>query len=192
MMQAPKKFYQIQTLELSNNNNELNNTKMTVNTDDVTDITIVDSLHKDILSISEQLRNIWAEHHSKYLESKQNKNTNTEKPLDTTSYAIPITQKDELLSDDNPNKQPEGTICLAGGLILNGIDESLLSQKLVVEVRQFPGAIDMYKNLKPIFKQTPEFLILHINTIDTSTHTPNEIVDKVFTIKRCHWCNNKS
>ena len=31
---------------------------MTVNTDDVTDITIVDSLHKDILSISEQLRNI--------------------------------------------------------------------------------------------------------------------------------------
>ena len=58
MMQAPKKFYQIQTLELSNNNNELNNTKMTVNTDDVTDITIVDSLHKDILSISEQLRNI--------------------------------------------------------------------------------------------------------------------------------------
>ena len=46
---------------------------MTVNTDDVSDITIVDSPHKDIQSISEQLRNIRAEHHSKYLKSKRNK-----------------------------------------------------------------------------------------------------------------------
>ena len=46
---------------------------MTVNTYDVSDVTIVDSSHKYILSISEQLRNIRAEHHSKYLKSKWNK-----------------------------------------------------------------------------------------------------------------------
>ena len=43
---------------VSNNSNDLNNTNVTVNTNDVSDIRIVDSPHKDILSISEQLRNI--------------------------------------------------------------------------------------------------------------------------------------
>ena len=43
---------------VSNNSNGLNKTNMTVNTGDVSDIAIVDSPHKDILSISEQLKNI--------------------------------------------------------------------------------------------------------------------------------------
>ena len=54
---------------------------MIVNTNDVSDIAIVDSPHKDNLSISEQLRNIRAEHHSKYIKSKQNKDAILEKPL---------------------------------------------------------------------------------------------------------------
>ena len=60
------------TDSLSNNSNDLNNTTITVNTDDVTDITIVDSLHKDILSIAKQLTNFRVELHSKCLESKWN------------------------------------------------------------------------------------------------------------------------
>ena len=44
---------------------------MSADTDDVSHIAIVDSPHKDILSISEQLRNIRAEHHSKYPKRKQ-------------------------------------------------------------------------------------------------------------------------
>ena len=55
---------------------------MTVNTYDVSDITIADSSHKYILSISEQLRNIRAEHHSKYLKSKWNKDAIPEKLLE--------------------------------------------------------------------------------------------------------------
>ena len=35
----------------------------------------------------------------------------------------------------------------------------------------------MYEKLKSIFKQTPEFLIVHISTNDTSKYTPNKIVD---------------
>ena len=84
------------------------------------------------------MRNAQVKHHSKYLESKQNKNTKTEKPCDTTSYVTPVTLKDELLSDDTTHKWSEGTICL------DGVDESLLSQILLVEVRQFLGATDMY------------------------------------------------
>ena len=42
---------------------------ITVHTDDVRDITIVDSSHKGVLSISQQLENIRTKHHSKYLES---------------------------------------------------------------------------------------------------------------------------
>ena len=51
---------------------------MTVNTDDASDIKIVDSPYKDILSISEQLRNIRAERHSKCLESKRDKDAISE------------------------------------------------------------------------------------------------------------------
>ena len=62
----------------------------------------LDFPHKDVLSISEQLRNIRAE-------SKRNKDTSTEKPLSTPSYVTPVTQKDNLLSDDTPPKYPQGT-----------------------------------------------------------------------------------
>ena len=77
---------------------------MTVNADDVSDITIADSLHKDVVRISEQLRNIQAEHHYKYLKCKRNKDTNTEKLLDTPSHVTPVTQKDNLPSDNTSNK----------------------------------------------------------------------------------------
>ena len=40
------------------------------------------------------------EYHSKYLEGKPNKDTNTEKPLDTTNYVTPVIQKGNLLSGD--------------------------------------------------------------------------------------------
>ena len=69
---------------------------MTVNTDDVSHIRIVDSLYKDVMSISEQLRNIGVEHHFNYLESKRNKDTSTEKSLDTPSYVTPVTLKDNI------------------------------------------------------------------------------------------------
>ena len=52
---------------------------MTVIPDDVSDTTTIYSTHKDFLSISEQLKTIRAKHHSKYLESKRNKDTSTEK-----------------------------------------------------------------------------------------------------------------
>ena len=90
---------------MSNNSNDLNNTNVTVNTNDVSDIRIVDSPHKDILSISEQLRNIQAEHHSKYLKSKQNKDAIPEKSLEkTTIFVPPATKEDNLPSYDTPNK----------------------------------------------------------------------------------------
>ena len=168
---------------------------MTVNTDDVSDIALVDSPHKDILkSISEQLRNIRAEHHSKYLKSKRNEDAIPEKPLEKTPISVtPVTQEDNLPSNDIPNKWPEVTICIAGDFILNGIDGSLLSQKPLVKVRQFAGATitDMYDHLKPILKRHPEFFILHIGTNDTSKYTPNEIVDKVLALKRFVVSQNK-
>ena len=40
-------------------------------------------------------------------------------------------------------------------------------------------------------KKHPEFLILHIGTNDTSKYTPNEIVDRVLTLKRFVISQNK-
>ena len=65
----------------------------------------MDSTHKDVLSIFEQLKNIRVEHHSKYLESKRNKDTSTEKLFGTPSYVTPVTQKDDLPSNDSPSGQ---------------------------------------------------------------------------------------
>ena len=120
---------------------------MTFNTDDVSDMTIIDSPHKDILSISEQLRNVRVEHHSKYLKSKRNNDAIPEKQHEKTPISVtPDIQEDNLLSNDTPNKWPEGIICIAGDSMLNGIDERLLSQKWLVKVREFPGGTitDMY------------------------------------------------
>ena len=78
---------------------------MTININDVSDITIVDSPHKDNLSISEQLRNIRAERHDKYLKSKRNKDVIPEKPLEKTPISVtPVTEEDNLPSNDTPNK----------------------------------------------------------------------------------------
>ena len=102
------------------------------------------------------MRNIRAEHHCKYLKSKRKKDAIPEKPLKKISVT-PVTQEDNLPSNDTQNKWPEGTICIAGDSILNGIDGSLLSQKRLVKVRQFPGATitDLYDRLKPILKRHP-------------------------------------
>ena len=74
---------------------------MTVNTDQISDIAIVDSPHKDLQSISEQLRNIRAEHYSKYIKSKRNKDAIPEKPLEKIQTSVtPVTQEDNLPSND--------------------------------------------------------------------------------------------
>ena len=90
---------------VTNNSNGLNNINMTLNTNDISDITIADSLHEDNLSISEQLTNIRGEHHSKYLKSKQNKDAIPEKPLEKTPISVtPVREEDNLPSNDTPNK----------------------------------------------------------------------------------------
>ena len=70
----------------------------------------------------------------------------------------------------------ECSICIAGNSILNEIDGSLLPQRWLVKVRQFPGTIitDMDDYIKPILKRHLEFLILHIDTNGTLKYTPNE------------------
>ena len=80
---------------------------MSADTDDVSHIAIVDSPHKDILSISEQLRNIRAEHHSKYPKRKQNKGAIPEKPIEKPPISVtPVTQGNNFPSNDTPNKWP--------------------------------------------------------------------------------------
>ena len=90
---------------VTNNSNGLNNINMTLNINDISDITIADSLHEDNLSISEQLTKIRGEHHSKYLKSKQNKDAIPEKPLEKTPISVtPVREEDNLPSNDTPNK----------------------------------------------------------------------------------------
>ena len=86
------------------------------------------------------MRNFQADHHSKYLKSKRNKYTIPEKSLEKTPFSVtPLTQEDNLPSNDTPNKWAQGTICIAGDSILHGINGTLLSQKLLVKVKTVSG-----------------------------------------------------
>ena len=117
------------------------------------------------------MRNIRAEHHSQYLKSKRNKDALPEKSLEKTPiFVTPVTQEDNLPSNDTSNKWAEGTISIEGNSILNGTDASLLSQKRLVKVRQFPGTTitDMNDHLKIHqckFENLLTFSSLHKNNI---------------------------
>ena len=140
------------------------------------------------------MRNTRAEHHSKYLKNKRNKDAIPGKPLEKTPISVTsITQKDNCPCNNTPNKWPDRTICIAGDSILNRIGGKLFFQKPLVKVRQFPEATitDMYDHLKPILKRHPEFLILDTGNNDTSKYTPNEIFEKIIALKRFVVSQNK-
>ena len=120
------------------------------------------------------MRKIREEHHSKYLKSKRIKDAIPEKPIKKTPISVtPVTQEDNFRLITPPNKWPEGAICITGDSILNGIGGSLLSQKRLVKVRQFPGATitEMYDRLKPIFQSR----VRHLNEHGTSRLATNYI-----------------
>ena len=41
----------------------------------------------------------------------------------------------------------------------------------------------MHKNIKPILRQKPEYIILHVDTNDAINLPPNEILDKILKLK---------
>lgn len=73
---------------------------ITINsTGEISDITIVDSPNRHILQISEHLRNIRREHHSKYMVNERKNDTKIQKYVDTPKYATPVTEKKQTIHD---------------------------------------------------------------------------------------------
>lgn len=67
---------------------------ITINsTGEISDITIVDSPNRHILQISEHLRNIRREHHSKYMVNERKNDTTIQKYVDTPSMLLPLLKK---------------------------------------------------------------------------------------------------
>ena len=152
----------------------------------------MDSTHKDVLSIFEELKNILVEHHSKYLESKRNKDTSTEKLLGTPSYVTLVTQKDDLPSNDSPSGQwmtRRYEIPYYMGYMEVYFPKSGYWKS---DSFQVVPITNMYDHLKLILKRNPEFFILYNGTNDTSKYTPNEIVNKVLALKRLVAIRTKS
>ena len=69
--------------------------------------------------------------------------------------------------------------------MLYGVDEQRLSNKYNVKVRCFPGATisDMFDYLKPLFKNNPESVIIHIGTNDSTKSSSRELLDKMLELK---------
>ena len=77
-------------------------------------------------------------------------------------------------------------VLIAGDSLLYGVDEQRLSNKYNVKVRCFPGATisDMFDYLKPLFKNNPESVIIHIGTNNDSTKSSSrELLDKMLELK---------
>lgn len=67
---------------------------ITINsTGEISDITIVDSPNRHILQISEHLRNIRRENHSKYMVNERKNDTTIQKYVDTPSMLLPLLKK---------------------------------------------------------------------------------------------------
>ena len=96
------------------------------------------------------MRNIRTEHHSQYLKSKRNKDALTEKSLEKTPiFVTPVTQEDNLPSNDTSNKWAEGTISIEGNSILNGTTITDMNDHLKIHQCKFENLLtfsSLHKN----------------------------------------------
>ena len=79
----------------------------------------------------------------------------------------------------------KGTLYIAGGSIVSGLQPDLLSQKHKVKVKSFSAANfrNMHDNIRRILRHKPEYIILYVGTNDALKLPPNEILDKILELK---------
>ena len=83
-----------------------------------------------------------------------------------------------MTSDNNEDcPRPKGTTCIASDSIDSGYyNQAYYPEKPKVKVKIFSSTNvrDMHDNIKPILRQKPEYIILHVSNNDVLNRPPNE------------------
>ena len=75
---------------------------------------------------------------------------------------------------------------VVGAFMVNGTKESKLSKTCHIRVQPIPGGKveDIQQNLKDLLHEDLETVIIHADTNNATTDTPQMIVDKLITLNR--------
>ena len=97
---------------------------------------------------------------------------------DKNASKLPQTSKDG-------HQWPKGTTLIVGDSMLGGVQERLIGPRGNIKVRSFPGANsdDMKDYIRPLLRKCPEKIVLHVGTNDAIESSPEEIVEKIVSVK---------
>ena len=90
---------------------------------------------------------------------------------------------------------PKGTVTIIGGSMVSGLKEQLLSNKKhQVKLRYCRGTTveDMFDCIKPILKQKPDYIVLHVGTNNAKDMSSRIILDRLLQLKTAALDSNGS
>ena len=90
-----------------------------------------------------------------------------------------------MIYNSDAHPWPKNTILIAGGSMINGINEKRISTNFKsVKVKFFSGAMieDMYFNLIPLIRKKPATLVLHAGTNNSSNEASFQIYNKLLNL----------
>ena len=94
--------------------------------------------------------------------------------------------KNDSKNTNTKYKKIKKTVLVVGDSMLNGIEESKLSNTHHIRIQPIPGGKieDIQQNLKDLLHEDLETVIIHAGTNNATTDTPQMIVDKLITLKQ--------
>ena len=105
---------------------------------------------------------------------------------ESTEIINPKNKNDSKNTNTKYKMIKKKTVLVVGDSMVNGIEESKLSNTRHIRVQSIPGdkIEDIHQNLKDLLHEDLETAIIHADTNNTITDTPQMIVDKLITLKR--------
>ena len=105
---------------------------------------------------------------------------------ESTEIIYPKNKNDSKNTNTKYKMIKKKTVLVVGDSMVNGIEESKLSNTRHIRVQSIPGdkIEDIHQNLKDLLHEDLETAIIHADTNNTITDTPQMIVDKLITLKR--------
>ena len=105
---------------------------------------------------------------------------------ESTEIINPKNKNDSKNTNTKYKMIKKKTVLVVGDSMVNGIEESKLSNTRHIRVQSMPGdkIEDIHQNLKDLLHEDLETAIIHADTNNTITDTPQMIVDKLITLKR--------
>ena len=166
-------------LSLNSNNSDNNDEEVIIDSTSDNTSSIIVSKKSLQNKIKNQLNLVRREYKEKFY--NQETSLNKDYLLNTKRK----TNKYDRCNITTENINQTRNVLIAGDSLLYGVDEQRLSNKYNVKVRCFPGTTisDMFDYLKPLFKNNPESVIIHIGTNDSRKSSSRELLDKMLELK---------